>query len=226
MFFSAAQLSKMSAAQICYLRGKEKKAPTPRQIRGDSFAASHTTSHLVEMQSSYTRGDINIWFTVDEIREHRDRVYIVEHKMAENAEDWFFKSSLIQTALLGSLSGLSPHFKTARWYDGEENYYSLPVEHHALLNFGGLYYKVNYDLEKVMRFFLTKARASMSYTTARQFDATYKGKEWEFLKDVVRYRKWNRNRRAVQDTSQNDGSTLEQLLREPSRVSQQASCYA
>jgi hypothetical protein len=226
MFFSAAQLSKMSAAQICYVRGKEKKAATPRQIRGDSFAASHTQSHLIEMQSCYSRGDIDIWFTIDEIREHRDRVYIVEHKMAENAEDWFFKSSLIQTAFLGSLAGLAPHLKTARWYDGEENYFTLPVDHHALLNFGGMIYKVNYDVEKVMRFFLTKARASMGYPSARQFDATYKGKEWEFLKDVVKYRKWNRNRRTVQDTSADDRSALEQLFREPSRVNQQSSCYS
>ena len=194
MFFSAAQLSKMSAAQICYLRDKPSPAPSDRMIRGDSFADQHSQALTVEMQGCYRRGDIDLWFTIDEVRSKGRRIYLIEHKLTENAETWFFRSALIQTAFLAALAQQQPLLKTAKW-KGEPSF-SLDLtgqECHSVLNFGGLYYKVNADSEAVMRFFLTKARASREFTTAKRFDATYNKKEWDYFKDAIKYRKWKAN---------------------------------
>lgn len=202
MFFSAAALVKSSAAQILYLRDKERPAPTADQVAGDSYANTATESHLVEMQGCWSfeseKLPIELWFTLDEVNLKRaNNVHLIEHKSVRDGglteeNQWYFRSALIQTAFLGALASLAPNLKTAAFRASQGEYYInlSGMKATSVLNFGGQYYRVKFHQEEVIRFFLTKARASLNYKTAREFDSVYKHREWDqYFQRLIKYRK-------------------------------------
>lgn len=196
MFFSASQLCKQSAAQIKFLRDKPKRPPTEQMLKGDKFADASSISELIEMSGCYYRNGNAIHFSVDEVRELKGKIHLIEHKMVTgHSNDEYFKSCIIQTAFYGCLTSLVPSLRTASWAKGEEHFMNLEqlrsegFSFHSFLNFGGRKYRINYEIEPIMRFFLTKARATLApYEVTKRFDAAYRN-EWEYFRKCIKYRK-------------------------------------
>ena len=188
-FFSASQLVKCSAKQLWYLRKhpEAKKKVTPLQLKGSEYAENNSISPFIEMSGRFTHKEIDIYYSVDEVRLIKGGVaYAIEHKMVDFKDDAFEIRSIIQTAFYGALmyygDGL---LRTATYQPGKKYNIKLPARVYHYLNFGGKYIKISCDAEQVMRFFLTKARASMKFSTAKRFDDRYNKREHSYFKDFI-----------------------------------------
>jgi len=94
--FSASDLVKKTASEICVRRGEKRPQATEAQLRGNSYADSVSVSPYVEMTSSFYFDGIEIFFSVDEMQERKNGLYLIEYKMIDfGKEDWYFKSSVI-----------------------------------------------------------------------------------------------------------------------------------
>ena len=193
MFISASQLIKCSAAQLLYKRDKPRPAQTPAQAKGNSYSEKVSVSEYLEMGGVFKYSDIEIHFSIDEVQKKKGRIYLVEHKMVSgDYEIWYLLNSIIQTALYGSLAQYCTSLKQARWapnFELEPRILDLDKPCYSRLNFGGTLYRVTFDATQVIRFFLTKARASKNWNTAKAFDATWKFKEWSWLEQFIHYKK-------------------------------------
>lgn len=215
MRHSAALLVKRSAAQLAYYASKNgfestfpERTPvtTAAQIAGDASAAKQSKSQFVEMSGVFnklniqTQKQMEIFHSIDELELISKRVYVIEHKHIESEAtkaDWFFQASLIQTAFMGALVQFGErYYRTARYHPGEKHQVKLPIDGRVItrLCMEGTYYAVTFDPVKVMKFYLTKARAvEQKHEVAKRFDEAYKQKEWDsYFKDVISYRKWDR----------------------------------
>ena len=208
MRYSAALLVKQSAAQLNYHFRKAQKAgkgmvvpdafeyiPTKEQKDGNKWADDQTVSDFKEMRGQFTYDGDTIYFCIDEIQVLKNRLKFIEHKKppGDPKQKWYRENSIIQVAFYQSLllyadskllvpssfsSAISPistrNFKIT-W----------------ILNCGGDKYRITVkDHLKIMRFFLTKLRASRDYNTSKRFDQSWKHKEWQgWFKELVRYRK-------------------------------------
>jgi len=204
--FSASELVKCSAAQIKWNKQEKQKAlnqglqlpvkaPSERMIRGNEWASSRIKSPYVEMGGPFRHTHSTIWFSMDEVRVTPKTYKFIEHKMVEtNPEEWFFYSSVIQTAFYGAMLGTMESIKTAKFYKGEHHQlYIADKKHVVQLHFGEDVYNIKFDSVQVIRFFLTKAKAIQSdWATAKQFDVSWKKKEWEWFVNYVTYKKVNR----------------------------------
>lgn len=194
-FFSASALAKKSAAQIKYLRDRPLPNATPNQLLGNKNALERSTSVYLEMQGKFVHKDIEIYFSIDEVKADKNALTYVEHKIVfETSGKDYFKDSLIQTAFYGALASYVNTLATAKYFEGPK--FKILIDSYtrrppiSILNFGGKCYKVKYNRIEVMRFFLTKARASLAdYDVARRFDFVYRGNEWDYFKNFIRYRK-------------------------------------
>ncbi len=201
--FGAANLVKYSCKQLAKLS----KYPTSfdsfhtEQVdEGAAFQKAQSVCPYIEMGSTFTypseqHGTIHIKFCIDEIILYeKNKVYFVEHKLVkEPVEDWYFKSCLIQAGFYKSLSDYCNYYQTASFVKGET--YKLDLSNslkYTRLNFGGTWYSIIVrHPNEVIRFYLTKARASRNFGTAARFDEKFKHKEWgAFFKDF--YRKWEK----------------------------------
>ena len=195
-FFSASQLVKSSAKQILYLRDKPRPAPSKNTEYGDKFAAQYTKSDFVEMGGSLVYKDLKICFTVDEVVPSVRKIQLIEHKSVREQDLWYFRSAMIQTAFYGSLARYTEQLKTASFHEGEKHTIQMfPYQDmdkiYSFLNFGGTYYRVTSLSHKdIIRFFLTKARASLDWKKASRFDKEYHHQEWDkYFRKLIKYRK-------------------------------------
>lgn len=193
---SAANLTKMSAMQLCYSRGKEKKV-TPGMIVGDNYAKSISGAYK-EMRNHYAfiddKGIRNvIFFSFDEIVLNDDSVDFIEHKFIRNhklVEDWLFPMSSLQLAFYYSLhrSSAIRRYVTANFaLNKGERKKAIVLDgdsdcERAILNFGGIKHivKVN-DIDAIIEFYKKKALMSSNYDDASKWDKMYKHKEYSFL---------------------------------------------
>lgn len=195
--FSAAELVKKSTAQIWYKRKHpEEKKPSDRQLKGNEVAESKAISPFQEVGNYFPENltKSRIYYSIDEVRLSKHGLYLIEHKMVDdpnNCPEWFLQSALIQTAFNSSMAMFVEHLRTAKFVKGDKyqlNISGLKVRPRLL--FGDTWYYVSCDERAVIRFYLTKARASLEYETAKRFDNTYKQKEWElYFKNLINFRK-------------------------------------
>ena len=193
MFFSASQLVKCSATQLLYKRDKPRPSQTAAQAKGNSYSEKVSKSEFLEMSGCFKHSDIEIHFSVDEVQKNRGRIYLIEHKMVQgDYESWYLLNSVIQTALYGALAQYCTSLKQARWapnFESGPRIMDLDKPCYSRLNFGGTLYRVTFDATQVIRFYLTKARASKNWNTAKKFDASWKFKEWSWLEQFINFKK-------------------------------------
>lgn len=202
MNFSCSALVKSSACQIFYLRDKVRKRndPNERMVEGNKFAESQSKSKLVEMQGLFKKSYGNFYYSFDEIRKIGNKLILIEYKQAEEDDpEWYRNSSIIQTAFQGSMLQASLHreepftLNTANYC---ENNNTLPVSRNNelvfKLNMGGRVDVVEFNPFPILQFYMTKARATRLYKTSKQFDITFKHKEWEYLKEHIKIRRVKR----------------------------------
>jgi hypothetical protein len=191
--FSGALLVKNSAKQLCYKRSHVPKSPaSEKKEEGNTWALEQAKSKYFEMQGEFVNKNLHIYFTIDEVRKRLSNLTLIEHKMVDpEASEWFFHSSLIQTAFFGAMAQHVDKLYTAKFYKGDRH--EILLESKTLknvLNFGGKKWKVEFDSSQVIRFFLTKARASLEYDSAIRFDKRYKHREWDdWFKDLIQFKK-------------------------------------
>jgi hypothetical protein len=197
LHISCASLVKCSARQICFYRhNKKEKAVTPMMNDGQTFAERSTDSKYVEMRGTYKYGEILMHYAVDEIRVEGKTATFIEHKyLAPNIQVklWFFELSVLQTALYNALAleNKKKHntkFVTASFYPGTKQ--KLDLKNHKIvsfLNFGGNYFIVSSTKTKTLvDFYTEKAKASLDYNLAAEFDSKYKHKEYGHLKKYIK----------------------------------------
>ena len=207
MIYSAADLVKRSCAQIVYFRetGKEKPV-SPKMSVGISFQESITQRESLtnevacEMRGCYNYKDNSIFFCIDMVK--NGEFFEIKSVTDENGVDtldypeWYLQSSLLQCVayktLLLNMDGntlVTPKFRLDAGFED----ITINVDKQAQFNliFGNVgTFKVNVtDDAKVLKFIQDKVDALLNYTTARAFDAQYKHKEFEILRDCFTFEK-------------------------------------
>lgn len=203
MKWSAALLVKLNAAQLNYhVRNYGKKrstwVPTDSQVAGTKFADSQVLGQYVEMVSSVSYRDHEIFYSFDEIFKPGTVTYLIERKQpskpgTEKAkEEAYFLKAVAQLGFyqaLFSIPGLN-RFQTARFAVKKgASSVTFAIAHDApriksVLQFGedGTYYEVvGIDTTRLLKYYMTKLRASMDYNRAREFDAALGSKLEEQL---------------------------------------------
>jgi len=202
--FSASLLVKQSASQIFYLRSQDKKRktfkkgePSSFQISGNDYAASRCKSKYIEMQGIFNKPYAKIYFSFDEVRKIGNKLILIEYKLYDSFEepvpDWFIENSLIQTALQGSLLEADLYryseveLNTASYVKADCLTLKVSKETKLVskLDINKKVHKVTYNPFPILQFYMTKARASLKYETAKKFDNAYKHKEWSYLKNFI-----------------------------------------
>ena len=193
VFFSASQLAKQSCSKIMFDQMHGYKTVVTDQMKeGEKWQQSQTTSPFYEMAGSLVLSGVGFNFAVDEIRCTARSHWLIEHKMvSETPDEWFFHSSIIQTAFYGALVRAGDgHLSTAKFMnDPNPKELFVPWQKaKSRLNFGGDMYNVTCNDVAVLKFFVTKGRCIGDWNKAKQFDATYKKQEWiKYFKDHVTF---------------------------------------
>ena len=195
IYFSAADLCKKSAAQILYLRNKQERIRTWRMEMGIKYqhqVAEQKEDAAEEFRTSIADGDIVIFACHDIVCPDK----LIEVKSIEGeTEQWYFESSLLQTAYYKSIVMSSdghmftPKFRLREGYKKEHKKVNPNIAYHLL--FG----EEEFDIEvqnpqKMVEYFFTKAEATLlDYATARAYDAEHKFKHYEELKECFTWKK-------------------------------------
>lgn len=209
-FMSMSQLVKQSARQIKRKRDEPKQSVDPNAeiffpmtkgvIAGQEFADQNTVSPYVEMQafynykSEYLKDTLSICFSVDEIRKKIRTFHLIEHKNCdERKEEWYFESSLLQTALMASLANKVKLYRTAKYHCGPKHELLINKPIVNLLNFGGDYYWVKVKDTSVLNFYIRKAYCTLTWEEANLWDHSYKRREFYTLGHTFEYGKYGKH---------------------------------
>lgn len=201
--FSAANLVKQSAKQIRFLRDRKKyfeslnidkdvNPPTKRMVECAEKQLVKSSSEFLEMRGTF-EDDYLVFFCWDEIVVRGDEFLFVERKEVEgDAEDWYFQSSLIQSAFYADMSQYVDDYYTAKFFTkagNEKKYLSTKKGKKKFrLVFGDKTYKVKLKGKgNFVDFYMKKARASFDRYSATLFDDKHKHKEWKHLKKYLKY---------------------------------------
>lgn len=188
---------------------KEMQGMFGRVLSQDIFKSVKQEYRILK-EKEINEAIIMIYYSFDEVRKIKGRLNFIEHKSVqkENWENWYFNSSAIQTAFQASLLEASAHYLTdyalhTAKYAVEEGNEKRTLDitnsegNHLIdfgriqnkLHFGDDYYYIKFNPFPILQFYMTKARAALSYKRSREFDEAFKHKEWEYLKAHIKYRK-------------------------------------
>jgi hypothetical protein len=197
--FSTSDLIKKSAKCICYFRNKNKQyVVTDNQIKGNEYAISKT-SGFIEMRGTFKKDNLILYYVFDEIRLKENIISFIEHKWVKDyslIEDWFLNMSILQMALYCSLHQINNNkeYNTASFFVKQDNNINKILindnskKEEYILYFGEKI--INIDIlnpNKIVDLYIEKAKASLDYETAIEFDFKYKFKEWENLNKYLTY---------------------------------------
>lgn len=198
-YFSASSLVKQSASQIKYLLSHKQVKPLSANIisgtKHQFNSASVMTNKIAEeMRGSYIKGDITIYFCNDVLLDYK----LVEIKSIDESrkiEDWYFNSSILQTAFYKSLllnsNGLlcTPAFRIKEGYQNITRQIDINMPYYLM--FGKDHYRIDVLNDKfIINFYLKKIKAILSsWDDVKIFDDKYKFKEYEYLKKALKYNK-------------------------------------
>lgn len=200
MIYSASDLTKKSAAQILYENIHGKRRPTQGAIDGNAYAETVQTSEYVEMRGAYNAfDDIDIYFSIDEFFLGGASMVLHEIKMVRDMssyEDWYFNSSILQTAFYLSLSRSVEHYQRATFalkqYGNLEIDIPLDVKREVVLLFGEDKYSVDVTNDNaVLNYFKRKIRAieERSFDVCRDYDKVHKFRHFQDLHEVITFKK-------------------------------------
>lgn len=193
--FSAKDLCSRSCMQIKFFDEHPELRPKPNININEGVSFQHqialNTENVIgeEMRGSYCIDNIWINFSNDIVCDNQ----IIEVKSVRDFELWYFENSLLQCAVYKALLEKSNNKKlvTATFYADLGN----PVVETEIkdninyyLQFGDKRYLINVtNPDKIVDFYVKKAKATMKWTTAKDFDDKYKHKEYNELKDFFNF---------------------------------------
>jgi hypothetical protein len=179
------------------------KGSTESQLKGNEFAEEASKSDYKEMRGSFifdskTLGDtIQINYCFDEVRSLPSKNIVIEHKsvILRDDEDVTTKEYLTdcvtQVGFYKALHEFSnKQYRTARFYEEAGwpvhtlNLSFKPIE--FLLHIGDKWYKINTkDPSEILRYYITKIKASKDFQKSRAFDLKYHNKSWNYFKKFI-----------------------------------------
>lgn len=195
--FSAKDLCSRSCMQIKMFDVHPEKRPVinANQQTGVSFQhqIATKTDNLIgeEMRGTYVKDGILINFSNDIVCPDK----IIEVKSVNREiEDWYFNNSIYQCAVYKALLMKSnKKLVTSKFFVDLGNPYVETTVNNDVsyyLKFGNDLYLIQVNnADKIVEFIYNKAVASMDWDKAREFDANYKFKEYETLKDCFSFSK-------------------------------------
>lgn len=194
--FSAKDLCTRSCMQIKFFNEFPEKRPKPttNMLYGETFQhkVAQQTKDVIgeEMRGSFVCDGICINFSNDIVTKNS----IIEVKSVDRkVEDWYFQSSLLQCAVYSALLRKTDgNLVTAKFFADMGN----PIVETKVkpnidynLKFGDTLYCVEVnDEDKIVDFIIKKAKHCNTWDEAKIFDAQYKQKEFETLKDFFNYK--------------------------------------
>lgn len=194
--FSAKDLCTRSCMQIKFFNENPDKRPKPNSnvLFGETFQhkVAEQTKGVIgeEMRGTFIYEDICINFSNDIVTEDA----IIEVKSVNrDVEDWYLESSLVQCAVYSALLRKTDgNLVTANFFADMGN----PIIETKVkpnidynLKFGDTLYCVEVnDEDKIVDFIIKKAKHCNTWDEAKIFDAQYKQKEFETLKDFFKYK--------------------------------------
>jgi len=195
--FSAKDLLTRSCMQIkMFAEHPEKKSqPSQMVVYGEKFqkAVTETIPNIIgeEMRGKYVNAahGITINFSNDIVCEDK----IIEVKSVKYpVEEWYLNSSLLQCAFYKSMMILGArHLETASFYTNlghERTCADIKRAIRYILIFGEEKYEVFVsNPHDIVGFFEHKAICSTDWTTAKVWDAKYKHREFECLRQYISY---------------------------------------
>ena len=191
--FSAKDLCTLSCMQLKWFSCHPETRPKPNSnvLMGESFQhkVAKTTDGLIgqEMRGEYETDALRIYFSNDIVCND----YIMEVKSVDKTRevaDWYFKSSVVQCAVYKSLLMMGNGWLTTSTFFVDmgnpriNECVNTNIDYYLL--FGDEKYKVNVTNPKdIVGFICTKAKASLDWTEAKNFDNFYKHKEYDMLQN-------------------------------------------
>ena len=195
--FSAKDLCSRSCMQIKMFDLHPELRPVPNVNVNNGVNYQHqiasTMEDLIgeEMRGTFAKDGILINFSNDIVC--KDKIYEIK-SVTREAEDWYFKSSILQCAVYKSLLLKSnKKLVTSKFFVELGNpYIETNVNENVsyYLKFGDDLYIINVNNpDKIVEFVYNKANASLDWDKAREFDFNYKRKEYETLEDCFSFEK-------------------------------------
>lgn len=194
--FSAKDLCTRSCMQIKFFNENPDKRPKPNSnvLFGETFQhkVAEQTDGVIgeEMKGTFIYENICINFSNDIVTKNS----IIECKSVNReVEDWYFESSLLQCAVYSALLRKTDgKLVTSKFFADMGN----PIVETKVkpnidykLRFGDTLYCVEVnDEDKIVDFIIKKAKHCNTWDEAKIFDAQYKQKEFETLKDFFKYK--------------------------------------
>lgn len=194
--FSAKDLCTRSCMQIKFFNENPDKRPKPNSnvLFGETFQhkVAEQTKGVIgeEMRGTFIYENICINFSNDIVT--KDAIIEVK-SVNRDVEDWYLESSLVQCAVYSALLRKTDgNLVTSKFFADMGN----PIVETKVkpnidynLKFGDTLYciEVN-DEDKIIDFIIKKAKHCNTWDEAKIFDAQYKQKEFETLKDFFKYK--------------------------------------
>ena len=194
--FSAKDLCTRSCMQIKFFNENPDKRPKPNSnvLFGETFQhkVAEQTKRVIgeEMRGTFIYENICINFSNDIVT--KDAIIEVK-SVNRDVEDWYLESSLVQCAVYSALlRKTNGNLVTSKFFADMGN----PIVETKVkpnidynLRFGDTLYciEVN-DEDKIIDFIIKKAKHCNTWDEAKIFDAQYKQKEFETLKDFFKYK--------------------------------------
>lgn len=193
--FSAKDLCSRSCMQIKMFTEHPELRPKPNINVNEGVSFQHqialNTENVIgeEMRGTYNEDNIWINFSNDIVCENQ----IIEVKsIRETPEQWYFEACVLQCAMYKALLEKSnKKLVTATFYAEMgnpvvETSVSKNVDYY--LQFGNDRYLINVkNPDKIVDFYVKKAKASMDWATAKEFDNQYKHKEYIELSNFFNF---------------------------------------
>lgn len=179
------------------------KGSTEAQLKGNEFAEEASKSDYKEMrgsfifQSAQLNDTIQINYCFDEVRSLPSKNIVIEHKSIQFNEDddvtskEYLTDCVIQVGFYKALHEFSnKQYRTARFYEEAGwpvhtlNLSFKPIE--FVLHLGDKWYKINTkEPGEILRFFVTKIKASKDFQKSRAFDLKYEDNSWNYFKKFI-----------------------------------------
>lgn len=194
---SLSDLLKKSSKQICYIRNKRKNiVPSKAKIAGSKEQEKKSISEYKEMRGTFSRDNLLIFYSFDEMQISKDTLTLIEHKTIQDestVEEWYFNSSVLQTAVYYAFltENSAKEYYTAKFFrkQGHNTNY-LDISKFSKINnilfFGKKKYQVTTtNTKELVNIYLKKARSTEEYFSATEWDDKWKFKEWAKLKKYI-----------------------------------------
>lgn len=199
--FSASDLIKKSAKQLVFFKHrKERQQATYGQIKGEAFQKKIVESKgaASELRGIFKRDDVIIFFCNDMYEEKSKTFTEIKSVDPErDCPDWYFESSLVQTAFYKSLLMRSdgnmstPSFRVKDGYDKIHVNVSTKSKYNLL--FGkDLYSIIVKNPDKIIQYYLDKIDSLDNYDSAGFYDAIYKFQDFKKLSKYFKFKKIRR----------------------------------